>query len=63
MQDHAIGINWANQPRLTLDSDVVDGDKNVILDQVSNGVFVRMAILLLLTDGDARVLQSLTVKF
>ncbi len=28
-----------------LDSEVADGENNVILDQVSNGVFVRMALL------------------
>ncbi len=33
-----------------LDSDVADGKNNVILDQVSNGVFVRMALLSLLME-------------
>ena len=31
---------------IEIDSDVADGPHNVILDQVRNGVFVRMAILL-----------------
>lgn len=34
-----------------LDSDVADGEKNVILDQVSNGVYVRMALLNILMEG------------
>ncbi|NBV42475.1 aspartate carbamoyltransferase, partial [bacterium] len=33
---------------IEIDSIVADGPNNVILDQVSNGVFVRMAILDLL---------------
>lgn len=54
MQDHAIVLHPGPINRgVELDSDVADGDKNVILDQVSNGVFVRMAILSLLMDGDA----------
>ena len=37
---------------IELDSDVADGKKNVILDQVSNGVFVRMAMLhMIMEDG------------
>tara|TARA_A100001015_G_scaffold304987_1_gene397007 strand:- start:4607 stop:5515 length:909 start_codon:yes stop_codon:yes gene_type:complete len=36
-----------------LDSDVADGEKNVILDQVSNGVYVRMALLNILMEGQA----------
>ena len=32
-----------------LDSDVADGNKSVILDQVTNGVAVRMAVLYLLS--------------
>jgi aspartate carbamoyltransferase catalytic subunit len=31
-----------------LDSDVADGDFSVILDQVTNGVAIRMAVLYLL---------------
>jgi aspartate carbamoyltransferase catalytic subunit len=35
-----------------LDSDVVDGPQSVILDQVTNGVAVRMSVLYLLSGGE-----------
>ena len=35
-----------------IDSDVVDGPYSLILDQVNNGVAVRMAVLYLLAGGD-----------
>ncbi len=35
-----------------IDSDVADGEHSVILDQVTNGVAVRMAVLYLLSGGD-----------
>ena len=35
-------------------SDVADGNQSVILDQVANGVAVRMAVLYLLAGGDAQ---------
>ncbi len=38
-----------------LDSDVVDGEFSVILDQVTNGVAVRMAILYLLSGGKSTI--------
>jgi aspartate carbamoyltransferase catalytic subunit len=34
-----------------LDSDIADGEHSVILDQVTNGVAVRMAVLFLLAGG------------
>jgi aspartate carbamoyltransferase catalytic subunit len=34
-----------------IDSDVADGPHSVILDQVTNGVAVRMAVLYLLAGG------------
>jgi aspartate carbamoyltransferase catalytic subunit len=34
-----------------IDSDVADGPNQVILDQVTNGVAVRMAVLYLLSGG------------
>lgn len=37
-----------------IDSDVADGDYSVILDQVTNGVAVRMAVLYLLTGGRSK---------
>jgi aspartate carbamoyltransferase catalytic subunit len=36
-----------------LAADVVDGDRSVILDQVENGVAVRMAVLYLLLGGES----------
>lgn len=36
-----------------LDSDIADGEHSVILDQVTNGVAVRMAVLFLLAGGRA----------
>jgi len=38
-----------------IDSDIADSEHSVILDQVTNGVAVRMAILYLLSGGDSRV--------
>jgi aspartate carbamoyltransferase catalytic subunit len=38
-----------------IDSDVADGDYSVILDQVTNGVAVRMAVLYLLAGGRAKL--------
>ena len=35
-----------------IDSDVADGPHSVILDQVTNGVAVRMAVLYLLAGGE-----------
>lgn len=34
-----------------LDSEIADGDNSVILNQVTNGVAVRMAVLYLLAGG------------
>ena len=36
-----------------LDSEIADGDNSVILNQVTNGVAVRMAVLYLLAGGRA----------
>jgi aspartate carbamoyltransferase catalytic subunit len=36
-----------------IDSEVADGPWSVILDQVANGVAVRMAVLFLLAGGDS----------
>jgi len=38
-----------------LDSDVADADCSVILDQVTNGVAVRMAVLYLLSGNEESV--------
>jgi aspartate carbamoyltransferase catalytic subunit len=39
-------------------SDVADGSQSVILDQVSNGVAVRMAVLYLLAGSDVGVKEN-----
>ena len=43
-----------------IDSEVADGPWSVILDQVANGVAVRMAVLYLLAGGDERTDASAT---
>jgi aspartate carbamoyltransferase catalytic subunit len=43
-----------------IDSEVADGPWSVILDQVANGVAVRMAVLYLLAGGDERADASAT---
>ena len=46
LQDHAIVLHPGPINRgIELDSDVADGERNVILTQVENGVYVRMALL------------------
>ena len=34
-----------------IDSDIADGERSVILDQVTNGLAVRMAVLFLINGG------------
>lgn len=41
-----------------IDSDVADGPHSVILNQVTNGVAVRMAVLYLLAGGNPRLAES-----
>ena len=41
-----------------IDSDVADGPHSVILDQVTNGVAVRMAVLYLLAGGQPEKAES-----
>lgn len=42
-----------------IDPAVADGDNSVILDQVTNGVAVRMAVLYLLSGGDAPLAEAI----
>jgi aspartate carbamoyltransferase catalytic subunit len=42
-----------------IDPDVADGERSVILDQVTNGVAVRMAVLYLLSGGDATLAEAI----
>jgi aspartate carbamoyltransferase catalytic subunit len=41
-----------------IDSDVADGERSVILDQVTNGVAVRMAVLYLLAGGRPELAEA-----
>ena len=41
-----------------IDSDVADGPHSVILDQVTNGVAVRMAVLYLLAGNEPALADS-----
>lgn len=41
-----------------IDSDVADGDHSVILDQVTNGIAIRMAVLYLLAGGNPTLAES-----
>jgi len=41
-----------------IDSDVADGAQSVILDQVTNGVAVRMAVLYLLAGGKPELAEA-----
>ena len=41
-----------------IDSDVADGPQSVILDQVTNGVAVRMAVLYLLSGNSPRLAEA-----
>jgi aspartate carbamoyltransferase catalytic subunit len=45
-----------------IDPAVADGDKSVILDQVTNGVAVRMAVLYLLSGGEVAAVAEATRK-
>jgi aspartate carbamoyltransferase catalytic subunit len=50
--DHAVVMHPGPMNRgVEIDSSVADGEQSVILDQVTNGVAVRMAILYLLAGG------------
>ncbi len=41
-----------------IDSDVADGEHSVILDQVTNGIAIRMAVLYLLAGGNPALAES-----
>ena len=36
-----------------IESEIADGERGVILEQVTNGIAVRMAVLYLLNGGDS----------
>jgi aspartate carbamoyltransferase catalytic subunit len=40
-----------------IDSDLADGDRSVILEQVTNGIAVRMAVLYLCAGGQPELVM------
>jgi len=52
LQDHAIVMHPGPMVRgMEITADVADSDRSVIVEQVTNGVAVRMAVLYLLLGG------------
>ena len=52
LPDHALVMHPGPMNRgMEIAADVADADRSVILDQVTNGVHVRMAVLYLLLGG------------
>jgi aspartate carbamoyltransferase catalytic subunit len=53
LQDHAIVMHPGPMIRgMEITADVADSDRSVIVEQVTNGVAVRMAVLYLLLSGN-----------
>ena len=52
MQDHALVMHPGPMNRgMEIAADVADADRSVIVDQVTNGIYTRMAVLYLLLEG------------
>ena len=52
MQDHALVMHPGSMNRgMEIAADVADADRSVIVDQVTNGIYTRMAVLYLLLEG------------
>jgi aspartate carbamoyltransferase catalytic subunit len=59
LQDHAIVMHPGPMIRgMEITADVADSDRSVIVEQVTNGVAVRMAVLYLLLGGSESALAS-----
>ena len=59
LQDHAIVMHPGPMIRgMEITADVADSDRSVIVEQVTNGVAVRMAVLYLLLGGSEPALSS-----
>jgi aspartate carbamoyltransferase catalytic subunit len=56
--NRVFGITRERLERAKIDSDVADGPFSVILDQVTNGVAVRMAVLYLLSGGRPELAEA-----
>ena len=55
LQDHTIVMHPGPMVRgMEITADVADSDRSVIVEQVTNGVAVRMAVLYLLLSGPSR---------
>ena len=53
LQDHAIVMHTVPMVRgMEITADVADSDRSLIVEQVTNGVAVRMAVLYLLLGGN-----------
>ena len=62
LQDHALVLHPGPMIRgMEITADVADSDRSVIVEQVSNGVAVRMAVLYLLLSGNESELGRTTV--
>jgi aspartate carbamoyltransferase catalytic subunit len=63
LQDHAIVMHPGPMVRgMEISSDVADGLRSTIVDQVTNGVSVRMAVLYLLLGGSEPAIGSPTTE-
>jgi aspartate carbamoyltransferase catalytic subunit len=63
LQDHALVMHPGPMIRgMEITADVADSDRSVIVEQVSNGVAVRMAVLYLLLGGREPALSKLDVS-
>ena len=61
LQDHALVLHPGPMIRgMEISADVADSDRSVIVEQVSNGVAVRMAVLYLLLSGNESELSRTT---
>jgi aspartate carbamoyltransferase catalytic subunit len=63
LQDHAIVMHPGPMIRgMEITADVADSDRSVIVEQVTNGVAVRMAVLYLLLGGNEPALSTETTE-
>jgi aspartate carbamoyltransferase catalytic subunit len=59
LQDHAIVMHPGPMVRgMEITADVADSDRSVIVEQVTNGVAVRMAVLYLLLGGNESAIST-----
>jgi aspartate carbamoyltransferase catalytic subunit len=59
LQDHALVMHPGPMIRgMEISADVADSDRSVIVEQVTNGVAVRMAVLYLLHGGSEPAIST-----